>query len=160
MADFLRAYVPDEPGTIVDPSGKRLGEHQGLHFFTFGQRKGIGVASAVEGMHYVVVDKRPDTRELVIALEDADTPRLWSKACTVCRISDTGTPMDQARELLVRPRYRSPSQAAHFEPLGNGRARVTFAKPQRALTPGQIAAFYDGPVVLGGAVFEEIDYDA
>ena len=58
------------------------------------------------------------------------------------------------------PRYRAPADAARFEPLGEGRARVTFEEPQRALTPGQIAAFYDGPRVLGGAIFEEIDYDA
>jgi len=160
MADFLAAYVPDNPGPIVDPSGKRVGEHRGLPFFTFGQRRGIGVASAVEGMHYVVVDKRAETNELVIALEGPETPRLWARACTVCHISTTGRPLDAARNMLVRPRYRAPAYPAHFEPLGDGRARVTFSEPQRALTPGQIAAFHDGPVVLGGAVFEEIDYDA
>jgi tRNA-specific 2-thiouridylase len=65
--------------------------------------------------------------------------------------------VDAPRALEVRPRYRCPSQAAHYEPLGEGRARLVFERPQRALTPGQVAALYDGERLLGGGVFETID---
>ena len=66
MSDFLRHYVPDSPGEIVDVSGKILGEHRGLHLYTLGQRKGHGVASPREGMAYVVVGKDPATNRLIV----------------------------------------------------------------------------------------------
>ena len=76
MEDFLRTFVPDKPGPIVNLEGKVLGQHKGLHLFTLGQRKGIGVASPLHKQAYVVVAKRQATNELVIAIEQADTPLL------------------------------------------------------------------------------------
>ncbi len=87
MADFLRAYVPDRPGAIVDLSGRELGRHQGLHLFTLGQRKGIGVASPYCGEAYVVVEKRTRTDELVIALDRPESPGLYTSKCRVGSLS-------------------------------------------------------------------------
>ena len=158
MEDFLRAFVPDKPGPIVNLEGKVMGEHRGLHLYTLGQRKGIGVASPLHKQAYVVVAKRPQNNELVIAIENPDTPLLWARNCTLQSISTTGEPLDMERTLNAQPRYRCPAGLASFKPLGDGRASLEYEEPQRALTPGQICALYDGERLLGGAVFETIQH--
>lgn len=158
MRDFLRAFVEDRPGEIVDLEGRHLGEHRGLHLYTLGQRRGVGVASASRGESYVVVEKRGVANQLVLALERPDTPKLWAKACTLASLSSTGAmELEKAREMQAQPRYRAALCPARYEPLGGGRARLIFAEQQRALTPGQVCAFYDGEVLLGGGVFETVE---
>jgi tRNA-specific 2-thiouridylase len=133
-----------------------LGEHKGLHLFTLGQRKGIGVASPLHKQAYVVVAKRPERNELVIAIENPDTPLLWARRCVIGSLSGVTGPLDVPRQLEAQPRYRCPAGRAEFTPLGDGRAELVFEHPQRALTPGQICALYDGDRLLGGSVFEQI----
>lgn len=159
MEDFLRTFVEDQPGNIVDLDGRVLGQHRGLHLYTLGQRKGIGVASNLYKQAYVVVAKRHETRELVIAIERPDTPLLWARRCTLTGVSTTGQPLDQARILNAQPRYRCPAGLADYRPLDGTRADLIYHEPQRALTPGQICALYDGDQLLGGAIFETISYD-
>jgi tRNA-uridine 2-sulfurtransferase len=159
MEDFLRAHLPDRPGRIVDTDGHPMGVHRGLHYFTLGQAKGLGVYSRVEGEKYVVVEKRADRNELVVAFDRPDSPRLWSRAAVVTRLSWIQPLPAGPVEIEARPRYRAPRVRARFEPLGDGRARVFFHEPQRALAPGQICALHDGTRVLGGGVFERIEYD-
>jgi tRNA-specific 2-thiouridylase len=159
MEDFLRTFVADRPGNIVNLEGRVLGQHKGLHLYTLGQRKGIGVASNLFKQAYVVVAKRHENNELVIAIEREDTPLLWARRCTLTGISTTSLPLDQPRLLNAQPRYRCPAGLAEFTPLGEGRALLEYQQPQRALTPGQICALYDGDHLLGGSVFEEISYD-
>lgn len=156
MSDFLAAYLPDAPGKIVDLDGHVLGEHEGLHYYTLGQRKGIGVASNLYKKNYVVVEKRKASRELVIAIEEADTPKLYAVGCMLGSLSFTGAPITEPREMLARARYRAPSVPILFEPLADGRARVTWREPQRALACGQICALYDGEVLRGGGIYTEI----
>lgn len=163
MRDFLRAYVPDAPGPIVDASGRVLGRHQGLHLYTLGQRRGVGVASPVAHRAYVVVAKRPATQELVLALEGQDAPGLFARSCRVEQLSFPAAAISGPRELLVRPRYRAQASPARIEPLTgevcdlSGLAwKVTFVEPQRALTPGQIAAFYEGEELVAGGVVTEV----
>ncbi len=158
MEDFLRTFVPDKPGPIVNLEGKVLGEHRGLHLYTLGQRKGHGVASPLHKQAYVVVAKRSQTNELVVAIESADTPLLWARKAVLHSISSTGEPLKDARMLQAQPRYRCPAGDAIFRPLGDGRAELEYTEPQRALTPGQICALYDGERLLGGAVFESIQH--
>ncbi len=162
MEDFLRAFVPDKPGPIVNLEGKVLGEHRGLHLHTLGQRKGLRVASNLYKQAYVVVAKRPATNELVIAIERPDTPLLWSRRCVIGSISTTGPDLSKPMRLGAQPRYRSPAGLADFTPLqraGGLAAELVFDEPQRALTPGQICALYDGGRLLGGGVFEAIHHE-
>lgn len=162
MEDFLRTFVPDKPGLIVDLEGKTLGEHKGLHLYTLGQRKGIGVPSNRYKEAYVVVAKRPASNELVIAIEKADTPLLWARRAILNNISTTGLNLTEARSLNAQPRYRTAAPPATFKPfLRNGEwcAELEYETPQRALTPGQICALYDGKRLLGGAVFESIEHE-
>lgn len=161
MEDFLSAFVEDKPGSIVNLEGKVLGEHRGLHLYTLGQRKGLRVASNLYKQAYVVVGKRPVTNELVIAIEKPDTPFLWAKRCVLTQISTTGPDLLVPRQLQAMPRYRCAPGKASYQPFqreDGWAAILEFEEPQRALTPGQICALYDGERLLGGAVFEEIFY--
>ncbi len=162
MEDFLRAFVPDKPGAIVNLEGKVMGEHRGLHLYTLGQRKGLRVASPLYKQAYVVVAKRHERNELVIAIERPDTPLLWARRCVISGVSTTGADLMQPMTLSAMPRYRSPAAAASFTPLQREdglAAELVFDEPQRALTPGQICALYDGERLLGGGVFESVRYE-
>lgn len=159
MTDFLRHYVADDPGDIVDQQGKVLGRHRGLHLYTLGQRRGLGVASNTYREAYVVVEKRGASRELVVAFDHPGTPDLYARRCRVGNVSTVNRPLVDAATLQARPRYRTPSVPVDISPLGDGTVEVLFREPQRALTPGQICAFYDDGILMGGGVFEQIGPD-
>jgi len=156
MSDFLRHYVPDNPGDIVDTSGKVLGAHKGLHLYTLGQRKGHGVASPREGMAYVVVGKDAEKNQLVVGWDQPDTPGLYVKRCIVGTVSWVNKPITTSRKIEAQPRYRAKSEPANVTLLDNGKLEVEFIRPQRAITAGQICAFYEGGILLGGGVFEQV----
>jgi len=156
MSDFLGHYIEEKPGPIVNLTGEEVGEHRGLHLHTLGQRKGLGVPSNTYGKAYVVVEKRWESNELVVAFDEPDTPGLYATRCRVGSISVTNRPLDEAGELLAQPRYRCPATPVERTVLDDGTTELTFAEPQRALTPGQICAFYEGETLLGGGVFREI----
>jgi tRNA-specific 2-thiouridylase len=156
MADFLAHYIADDPGNIVTLEGKKVGGHRGLHLHTLGQRKGLGVPSNTFGKAYVVVAKRPATKELVVAFDETDTPGLYATRCRVGSISVTNRPLTEIKNLLIQPRYRSAATPVEANFLEEETVELTCAIPQRALTPGQICGFYEGERLLGGGIFEEI----
>lgn len=156
MSDFLAAYVPDKPGRIVTLDGHEVGEHRGLHYFTIGQRKRIGVASPEYKRAYVVVEKRIESNELVIGWDEPETEGLYSASARLASVSWTRHPLTAPRELLARPRYRAPAVTARYLPEGGTHGRIEFHEPQRALAIGQICALYAGNELLGGAVFESV----
>lgn len=156
MQDFLREYLPENPGPIVDLEGRVLGGHRGLHNFTLGQRRGIRVASPERGAAYVVVEKRMATNELVIGHDRPETAGLYASRAVLTSLSTTGLELPADARLEARPRYRAPRVAVEFTQSDDGTARVVFAEPQRALAPGQICALYDNDRLLGGGVFARI----
>ena len=157
MSDFLRHYLPDQPGEIVDLTGRVLGEHHGLHLYTLGQRKGHGVASPREGMAYVVVGKDLANNRLILGWDDEQSPGLYCQTCTVGTISSLNEPIEQLRRVEAQPRYRSRAEPAQVHSNAAGRVVLRFERPQRAISPGQICAFYEGGRLLGGGVFESVD---
>lgn len=157
MSDFLRHYVADSPGEIVDVSGRVLGEHRGLHLYTLGQRKGHGVASPRDGMAYVVVGKDAVRNRLVVGWDTPESGGLYSRVSTVGTLSAINEPFDSRRMVQAQPRYRAKAEPAVMEPAGEGRIRLEFQQPQRAIAPGQICALYDGGRLLGGGVFESAE---
>ena len=159
MADFLDAFVPKKPGRIVTTTGDSVGEHDGLHLYTLGQRRGIGVASPIFKKAYVVVEKREATNELVVGFDEPATPRLYASSCVVTEISFVNKPFAEGETgLLAQPRYRTPSAPFSFTQFDpeQGQAELHFVEPQRALTPGQICAFYRGEELVGGGIFQTI----
>ncbi len=130
MADFLRAYVPERPGPIVRATDERvLGEHRGLHYFTIGQRKGIGIPSNTDHQAYVVVGKRAADNALLVAFDGPAAPGLWTTECRVHSLSWIGEP--------IAP---SPSGSA-MEPITlECRVRYRDARVPVELIPDAIAA--------------------
>ncbi|MGH7996212.1 MAG: aminomethyltransferase beta-barrel domain-containing protein, partial [Opitutaceae bacterium] len=156
MADFLRTYVPDRPGPILRASdGRELGRHRGLHYFTLGQRRGIGIPSNADRERYVVVGKRPGDQALLVAFEKADAPGLFQREVRVHSLSWTGEAVPGPCPIEARVRYRDPRIAATFLPEGDSAARVRFAEPQRALAGGQVLALYRGDRLVGGGIMAE-----
>jgi tRNA-specific 2-thiouridylase len=154
MQDFLRAYVPDAPGPIVRATdGRVLGEHRGLHLFTLGQRKGIGIPSNTDNKAYVVVAKRAVDHALLVDFDGPAALGLHATTVRVHSLSWIGEPVTEIRELEGRVRYRDPRVALRFEPQPDGTALIHFREPQRGLAAGQILAFHNGERLLGGAVY-------
>jgi len=143
---FLRAAgVAEHVGDIVDTAGRVLGQHPGIEFFTVGQRRGLGIATGRP--LYVIALDAPSNRVIV-----GDDASLASAGCVVerCNWVSIAAP-DRPREASVKIRSQHKGSAATLEPLdGGARVRVRFAEPERAVTPGQAAVFFDGDLMLGG----------
>ena len=152
IQDFLERHIPDAPGPIETPDGKVLGEHRGLHRFTLGQRKGIGLPSNADHEHFVVVAKDLERRALIVAFDHPGTPGLYADHAVVDGLSWLNEPVAEARELLARVRHRDPATPARLEPRGDGSATLRFARTQRGLASGQVVALYDGERLMGGGV--------
>jgi tRNA-specific 2-thiouridylase len=135
-------------GSVVDSNGQLLGTHPGVHHFTIGQRRGLGV-SHPEPLY--VIEIRPDSKEVVVG----NRSQLGRSQFNVARVNwvAISEPTESIRaEVKIRSRHNAAS--AFLEPLGEGRVGVQFDVPQDAVTPGQAAVFYDGDVVLGGGWIE------
>ncbi|MCD8299127.1 MAG: tRNA 2-thiouridine(34) synthase MnmA [Opitutae bacterium] len=152
--DFLEQYIPQKPGKIVRNDGRVLGEHKGLFHYTIGQRRGINVPSNTDGEHYVVVAKRFEENELVVAFDHPDTAaELYTKESFVTGLSWINRPILEEREILARVRYRDESTPIVFSPDDHGGAHIAYKRTQRGIASGQIIALYDNDVLLGGGVF-------
>jgi tRNA-uridine 2-sulfurtransferase len=145
--DFLRGRRPGafQPGAIVDLSGRVLGEHNGLPAFTVGQRKGLRVA-APEPLY--VIRLEAETNCVVAGPDQA----LWVETAEAEDVTWQAQPAADEIEILAQIRYRQPPVAARLRVLPGGGVRLDFARPVRAVTPGQIAAFYLADRLLGGGI--------
>jgi tRNA-specific 2-thiouridylase len=148
---FIDAYhgergesLPQEEGELVTTSGEVIGRHRGVHHYTLGQRKGLGIAAG-RPLYVVELDR---TANRVIVGDDAD---LRSDTCTVGNMNWISmATLEAPIRAAVKIRHRHDPAPATIEPLSDGSARVKFDDPQRAITPGQAAVFYSENVVLGG----------
>lgn len=149
---FLRKYLPHKKGKIVTTSGKVVGEHDGVWFYTLGQRRGIGVGG---GMPYFVAAKDTKKNILTVGEGNADT-ELFRKDLTATNLNwIVGKAPTLPRTCKARIRYRQPLESATVsQGKKKGTMRVVFARPQRAVTPGQSIVFYKGQEMLGGGVIE------
>ncbi len=143
---FLRREAPDmmEPGPILDLDGNQIGHHRGLALYTVGQRKGLGIAA---GQPLYVARLDPERNAVVVGPDSA----VWGKQCLVKQVNWIA--FDQPPEQLrakVKIRYLHKEQDATIHVTSPDTVQVRFDEPQRAITPGQAAVFYDGDTVLGG----------
>ncbi|MCG5498803.1 tRNA 2-thiouridine(34) synthase MnmA [Ectothiorhodospira variabilis] len=154
--DFLQRYLPAQPGEIVSTEGQVLGEHQGLMYYTPGQRQGLGIGG-VQGapeVPWYVVDKDMERNRLIVA-QGHDHPALQSTGLTAV---DLHWVADQPPTLPLRCqakiRYRQGHQDCLVEASPNepGALQVRFYAPQRAVAPGQSVVFYEGEHCLGGGI--------
>jgi tRNA-specific 2-thiouridylase len=154
IQQFLQHYIADRPGPIRNTDGRLLGEHRGLHRYTIGQRRGIGIPSNTDNKAYVVVGKDLTSNTLWVAFDGPDAPGLWQHRVHLRELSWTSSqPPEWSRVTEVRVRYRDDRIGAS---LANHESHplLVFKTPQRALASGQVVAFYHGAELLGGAFME------
>lgn len=151
--EFLKIEAPQavRPGPFVDTEGQYLGEHRGIAFYTPGQRKGLGLATGERVyVQYVV----PETNTVVIGKDEG----LLQEECFVREVNWFGeTGKTDTRSALVKYRYASPSVPATLSAEADGILKIQFETPQKALSPGQSAVFYEGDRVLGGGIIQRAE---
>jgi tRNA-uridine 2-sulfurtransferase len=149
MRSFLDKYIDRKEGDIVDLDGKVLGKHNGIHHYTIGQRKGLGIA-ATEPLYVVKLD--PAMNRVIVG----NRANAGSLECTVGRMNWMSIPEpSNPIQTQVQVRYQATPVVASVIPLGESRIKLTFDEPQFAITPGQAAVLYDGDVLLGGGIIEK-----
>lgn len=146
IADRIPAAV--NPGKFVTSKGQALGEHKGIAFYTVGQRRGLKVAAG-ERLYVVNIDSR---RNEIVLGKNKDLYSTGLIATDIHIIS--GEPLKDTTYLHASIRYRNEASKALVTPIGDGRLRVIFEKPQWAITPGQSVVFYDDDIVVGGGIIE------
>jgi tRNA-specific 2-thiouridylase len=145
-ARFLRDHLSQaaRPGPILDEPGNVLGEHQGIMFYTVGQRKGLGIA-AREPLYVTAIE--PERNAVVVGTREQTYGReLIASDMNWIAIAEPEHPI----AVTARVRYRHPEAEAVVKPLGHGDYYVKFSEPQMSITPGQSVVFYDQDTVLGG----------
>lgn len=153
--EFLSKYIPAQKGDIVDINGKKLGIHNGLMYYTIGQRKGIGLGNSKDGTGepYFVVDKKLETNELVVA--QGDDKLLYSKGLIANNFNFINS-IKFPFECGVKFRYRQKDVKAVISKINDEEYRIDFEEPQRAVTLGQIAVIYNGDICLGGGIIDKV----
>lgn len=155
FAGFLARYLPPSAGLIRSVGGQTLGEHPGVQFFTLGQRQGLGIGGRADGNGepWFVVGKEPASN--TVWVDQGDSPLLYSTVLEAGQLSwVAGQAPGATFACTAKTRYRQPDQTCTVVALADGRCRVHFDQPQRAVTPGQSVVFYFGDACLGGGVIE------
>ncbi len=150
--EFLKNYLPEDYGEIVDENDEVIGEHKGLYFYTIGQRQGLGIGGLKDRAEkaWYVAQKDYSNNRLVVVQEN-DHPLLFKQKLTVSNINWLKQP--SSNMVSAKIRYRQKDQDCVIDVRGN-KAEVFFKKPQRAVTPGQFIVLYEDEICLGGG---EID---
>lgn len=152
--DFLGEYLLARPGDIETTTGKKIGRHNGLMFYTLGQRQGLGIGGQKDGDHspWYVIDKDL-TRQVLIVAQAHDHPRLLSKTLTCQQLHwVAGQGPTTPAQINAKIRYRQTDAACTLDKIGDDEYQVAFDEPQWAVTPGQSVVFYQGDICLGGGV--------
>ncbi|WP_321923422.1 tRNA 2-thiouridine(34) synthase MnmA [Paraburkholderia guartelaensis] len=159
--DFLNRYLPTKPGPMMTPDGKIVGEHIGLAFYTFGQRKGIGLGGSKDGSGdpWFVAGKDMASNTLYV-VQGHDHPWLLAHELRAGNVSwVAGEPPVQDHACGAKTRYRQADAPCSFhtaDEFGTGQFTLRFPDAQWAVTPGQSAVLYDGDVCLGGGIIEAV----
>ena len=148
--EFLSQYIPMKEGDIVC-DGKVVGRHNGVFFYTLGQRKGLGIGG--EGERWFVTGK--DVEKNILFVSHGEDDCLF-KSALICETFNwiNGVPKDKTAPVTARIRHRQPEQNAVYTILENGEVRVDFELPQRAIAEGQYCVLYSGDICLGGGVIK------
>ena len=153
--EFLMGFLPAQPGDIVDLEGKKLGRHDGLMYYTIGQRRGLGIGGKDfgTGESWFVVGK--DVERNLLLVQQGEHEELFSSSLECDKVSFISKTPEEEFRCTAKFRYRQPDQGVTVK-LINGGCRIDFDEPQRAITPGQWAVLYDGDECLGGGEIDRI----
>ena len=154
--DFLKQYIPAQPGAIETEEGEVIGQHSGLMYHTIGQRQGLGIGGMknADDTPWYVLEKDLERNVLIVG-QSNENPLLFSKALSADSIYWVNGEPEMPAQLTAKVRYRQSDQACTLQRGNDGRYLVVFDEPQRAVTPGQSVVFYDGDICLGGGVIEQ-----
>jgi len=153
--DFLSQYLPAQPGEMHTPEGELVGRHDGLMYYTLGQRQGLGIGGRKDssGEPWFVVGK--DLINNILLVAQGEHPLLYSDFLEASKLDwTTGVAPTAPFRCAAKTRYRQPDQDCTITWLEGDRCRVEFDRPQRAVTPGQSVVFYKDDECLGGGVIE------
>jgi tRNA-specific 2-thiouridylase len=154
--EFLQRFLPAQPGEIQTPDGQVIGRHDGLMYYTLGQRQGLGIGGrkgASEEPWYVLA--KDLERNVLVVGQGHDHPMLFHTGLEAGNLSWVhGKAPDTPVRCSAKIRYRQPDQGCTVEAVDERRIRVVFDRPQRAVTPGQSVVFYQDEECLGGGIIE------
>lgn len=152
---FLMQFLPAQPGDMITPEGKTVGRHDGLMYYTLGQRRGLGIGGRSEGSgeSWFVIGK--DMERNLLVVQQGEQEELYSLGLRAGRVSFvSGKPPAANFACTAKFRYRQSDQGVRVTMHGEG-CTLDFDEPQRAVTPGQWVVLYDGDVCLGGGPIDE-----
>lgn len=154
--EFLKGYLPGQAGDIVDINGNKVGRHDGLMYYTIGQRRGIGLGGTADNQErWFVVSKDLENNRLIVSHGDQSV--LMSKSLVSYAVNwIPHTPTQKQFDCYAKFRYRQPEQKVSVTLHDDGKVFVKFFEPQRAVTEGQYVVFYDGNLCLGGGIIDEV----
>lgn len=154
--NFLKTYLPFQKGNIVSESGEIVGKHDGLAFYTIGQRRGlnIGGRQGGNGERWFVLEKDMINNKLIVS--QGSSQKLFSKALIATDVNWIALPEANQFACNAKFRYRQPDQAVQVTTNNDNTITVQFDEPQRAITPGQFVVLYQGDVCLGSGIIDRI----
>jgi tRNA-uridine 2-sulfurtransferase len=156
FTEFLQRYLPALPGEIHTDKGKMIGRHQGLMYYTLGQRQGLGIGGIKNASDepWYVIDKDLVNNILIVG-QGHDHPMMLHNVLEASQLDwCSNRLLTKSIYCTAKTRYRQADQSCRVEPVGKDRCKAIFDLPQRAITPGQSVVFYDGDICLGGGIIE------
>lgn len=158
--EFLNRYLPTQPGLIKTPEGQVVGEHVGLAFYTYGQRKGLGIGGvkgrqATDGTADAWYTAAKDLENNVLyVVQGHDHPWLLKSELHAAEVNWIAGAPPALSSMAAKTRYRQPDAACSIVQAASSEMTLVFNEPQWAVTPGQSAVLYDGDVCLGGGIIQ------
>lgn len=154
--EFLKNYILAKPGNMCTLDGKVVGKHDGIMFYTIGQRHGLGIGGPGEA--WFVIGKRPKDNVLLVGQGD-EQEYLFSNRCIVIGVNWMHEKFDGIKKCSAKFRYRQKDVNVEIKFIGKDTLEVVYLDKSKAVTPGQAAVFYDGDVVLGGGTIDKVYMD-
>ncbi len=154
--EFLKNYIPAQPGNMVTSDHKIMGRHEGLMYYTIGQRHGLGIGGP--GDAWFVIGKNPKDNELIVGQGD-EQELLYANRAIIKDINIINPPLVNTPTLTAKFRYRAPDVGVTIKYLDDNTIEVKTKEPVKAMTPGQACVFYDGEYCLGGGTIDEVFMD-
>ena len=154
--EFLKNYLPATPGDIVDTNGVVVGRHEGIMYYTIGQRHGLGIGGPGEA--WFVCGKDVQKNHLIVG-QGTQTELLYANRVIVTNVNIINGPLVDNGNLTAKFRYRQADIKVNIKWLSEDKLEIKTTEPSKAITPGQFAVIYDGEYCLGGGIIDEVYMD-